>query len=233
MDIIEVVKRRYSTKVFDSKKKIPEELIEQIEGLLQLSASSLNLQPWHFILVTSKNGKKKLAKSTEGNFILNKDKILDASVIVVFSARKEIEEEYLLHVLEKEEEDGRFELIDVFNNENRDFKDSSTVKTELKEDLHNFRNIVINSMSKEILQNWISRQIYLNVGAFLLGVAALGLDALPIEGFDANIADEELGLGKKGFTSLLLVPIGYHTEDDFNAQLPKSRLLKEEVIERL
>ncbi|STF44457.1 oxygen-insensitive NAD(P)H nitroreductase [Escherichia coli] len=31
---------------------------------------------------------------------------------------------------------------------------------------------------------WMAKQVYLNVGNFLLGVAALGLDAVPIEGFD-------------------------------------------------
>ena len=29
---------------------------------------------------------------------------------------------------------------------------------------------------------WMAKQVYLNVGNFLLGVAALGLDAVPIEG---------------------------------------------------
>ena len=33
---------------------------------------------------------------------------------------------------------------------------------------------------------WMAKQVYLNVGNFLLGVAALGLDAVPIEGFDAR-----------------------------------------------
>lgn len=44
---------------------------------------------------------------------------------------------------------------------------------------------------------WMAKQVYLNVGNFLLGVAALGLDAVPIEGFDAAILDEEFGLKRK------------------------------------
>ena len=58
----------------------------------------------------------------------------------------------------------------------------------------------------------------------LLGVAALGLDAVPIEGFDAAILDEEFGLKEKGYTSLVVVPVGHHSVEDFNATLPKSRL---------
>ena len=71
---------------------------------------------------------------------------------------------------------------------------------------------------------WMAKQVYLNVGNFLLGVAALGLDAVPIEGFDAAILDEEFGLKEKGFTSLVVVPVGHHSVEDFNATLPKSRL---------
>lgn len=48
---------------------------------------------------------------------------------------------------------------------------------------------------------WMAKQVYLNVGNFLLGVGAMGLDAVPIEGFDAAILDEEFGLKEKGFTS--------------------------------
>lgn len=52
----------------------------------------------------------------------------------------------------------------------------------------------------------------------------LGLDAVPIEGFDAAILDAEFGLKEKGYTSLVVVPVGHHSVEDFNATLPKSRL---------
>ena len=47
---------------------------------------------------------------------------------------------------------------------------------------------------------------------------------MPIEGFDAAILDEEFGLKEKGFTSPVVVPVGHHSVEDFNATLPKSRL---------
>jgi nitroreductase/dihydropteridine reductase len=58
----------------------------------------------------------------------------------------------------------------------------------------------------------------------VLGVAALGLDAVPIEGFDAAVLDDEFGLTAQGFTSVVVVPVGHHSVEDFNASLPKSRL---------
>ncbi len=54
---------------------------------------------------------------------------------------------------------------------------------------------------------------------FLLGVSAMGLDAVPIEGFDAAFLDEEFGLKRKAFTSLVVVPVGHHSVEDFNATL--------------
>lgn len=77
---------------------------------------------------------------------------------------------------------------------------------------------------------WMAKQVYLNVGNFLLGVAAMGLDAVPIEGIDFAILDEEFDLKAKGYTSLVVVPVGHHSVEDFNATLPKSRLPQSTTI---
>ena len=82
-------------------------------------------------------------------------------------------------------------------------------------------------------QQWTDKQVYLNVGNFLLGVAALGLDAVPMEGFESKIVDKEFGIREKGFTSSVIVAVGYHKESDFNRYLPKSRLSKADIIERV
>ena len=72
-----------------------------------------------------------------------------------------------------------------------------------------------------------------NPRTLLLGAAALDVNACPIEGFDQAVLDEELGLRAKGYTSAVLVALGYGGADDFNAALPKSRLPLEQVITRL
>ncbi|MCK0077192.1 nitroreductase family protein [Salmonella enterica subsp. enterica serovar Kentucky] len=59
---------------------------------------------------------------------------------------------------------------------------------------------------------------------------AMGLDAVPIEGFDAEVLDAEFGLKEKGYTSLVVVPVGHHSVEDFNAGLPKSRLPLETTL---
>ncbi|MGL4409959.1 MAG: NAD(P)H nitroreductase, partial [Zoogloea sp.] len=61
----------------------------------------------------------------------------------------------------------------------------------------------------------------------------LDIDATPIEGFDAALLDAELGLAEQGLKSVVLVALGYRSEDDFNAKLPKSRLPAAAVITEL
>ena len=59
------------------------------------------------------------------------------------------------------------------------------------------------------------------------------IDATPIEGFDPKILNEELGLRENGLTSVVLVALGYRSEEDFNAKLAKSRLPAEEIFSEL
>ncbi|ONI37658.1 NAD(P)H nitroreductase [Candidatus Epulonipiscium fishelsonii] len=217
MEIIKVLKKRYSTKEFDPTKKLTEEQIEQIEDLLQLSPSSTNIQPWHFILATSDEGKKRVAKSAHDFFSFNEEKILDASVVVVFASKVDLTDDYLHHLIEKEDADGRYA--------NKEFKEQNKAGRAIFAYMH--------KLDYKDFQHWTDKQVYLNLGNFLLGVAALGLDALPMEGVDLKMLDEEFGLRKKGFTSSIVVAVGYHKSTDFNKDLPKSRLFKKEIIERI
>jgi nitroreductase/dihydropteridine reductase len=79
-------------------------------------------------------------------------------------------------------------------------------------------------------QQWMEKQVYLALGSLLLGAAALEVDATPIEGFDRAVLDEVLCLRGKGLSSVVLAALGYRSEDDFNASLPKSRLPEDEIF---
>lgn len=215
MDILNILKTRYSTKKFDETKKISKEQMEGITDLLQLSPSSTNIQPWHFIIANTDEGKKRLKKATKGFYSFNEEKVLEASCAIVFASKVDLTEEYLNHVLDVEEKDGRFP------------------KKEFKEQNHGGRSAFayMHKLDYKDFQQWADKQVYLNLGNFLLGVAALGLDAIAMEGLDMKVVDEEFKLREKGFTSSFVVAVGYNKEDDFNKQLPKSRLPKEEIID--
>lgn len=80
-------------------------------------------------------------------------------------------------------------------------------------------------------QHWMDKQVYLNIGQFLLGVATLGIDATPMEGVEVSVLDEEFGLREKGHSSIVVVALGYSDSDkDFKSKLPKSRLPYETIL---
>lgn len=214
MDIVSVALKRYSTKAFDPNKKLTIEEADKLKTLLQYSPSSTNSQPWHFIIASTEEGKARVAKSAAANYVFNERKMLDASHVVVFCAKTAMDDAWLERVVDQEEADGRFATSEAkaANDKGRRFF-ADMHRVSLKDDYQ-----------------WMAKQVYLNVGNFLLGVAAMGLDAVPIEGFDADVLDAEFGLKEKGYTSLVVVPVGHHSVEDFNAGLPKSRLPLETTL---
>lgn len=208
MDIVSIALKRYSTKAFDASKKLTDEQAANLKTLLRFSPSSTNSQPWHFIVASTDEGKARIAKSAAGNYVFNERKMLDASHVVVFCAKTAMDDAWLEKVVNQEDADGRF------------------ATPEAKAGNHKGRVFFADMHRKDLKDDdqWMAKQVYLNVGNFLLGVGAMGLDAVPIEGFDAAVMDAEFGLKEKGYTSLVVVPVGHHSVEDFNAALPKSRL---------
>ena len=53
-----------------------------------------------------------------------------------------------------------------------------------------------------------------------------------IKRFD-YIINQEFGLAEKGLKASVIVALGYRSENDFNAKLPKSRLANDVIFTRL
>ena len=83
---------------------------------------------------------------------------------------------------------------------------------------------------KEIVQNWLTHQIYIALGFGLVAAAQLKLDSCPMEGFDNNQFDEILGLKEKNLHSVVLLTVGYRSQADAYQNMPKVRLPKEELF---
>ncbi len=214
MDTVSLAKRRYTTKAYDAARKIPQATIDALLEQLRHSPSSVNSQPWHFVVADSAEGKARLAKATEGGFAYNTAKILDASHVIVFCTRTDMTEAHLDAVLEQEQADGRF----------RD-QQARAGQDQTRRGYANLHRYDLKD-----LQHWMEKQTYLALGSALLGAAAHGLDATPIEGFDSKVMDAELGLREQGFSSVVVLSLGYRSEADFNAGLNKSRLPAKSVF---
>lgn len=214
MNISRISKSRYTTKAYDPNKRIDAALLEQIKTLLRYAPSSTNSQPWHFVIAASDEAKAKIACATSGPYSSNTQKVLNASHVVVLCARAQLNDAHLQRLLEQEEKDGRFKTAE----------DRETVKR--------VRGFYVNMHRNELhdTQHWMEKQVYLALGALLLGAAALEIDATPIEGFDHAVLDDALGLHERGLKSVVLAALGYRSTDDFNASLPKSRLSADDVF---
>lgn len=217
MNIAAYAKSRHATKAFDPGRRIPEEQIEQLRVLLRLSPSSINSQPWHFLIAGSDAGKARIAKAAQGPYAYNEAKIRNASHVVVCCARLSLDDPHLAAVLDQEERDGRIPSPDA------------------KAAIQKTRAFYVGQhrLDRNDERAWLDQQVYIALGGLLLGAASLEIDACPMEGFDPALLDQELGLGERGLTSLVLVALGYSGAGDFNAALPKSRLPVEQVITEL
>ena len=75
------MQHRYTTKKYNSAKKIEPKQIEELKQILQLAPSSINSQPWKFTFVSDKETKQKLSEVSW----INTPKVLDCDTVVVFS----------------------------------------------------------------------------------------------------------------------------------------------------
>src|SRR3954447_7818457 len=60
MDVFEAVRTVLAVRQYDSK-PVPRETIERVVEAGRLTASSMNRQPWHFVIVTEREGLERLS----------------------------------------------------------------------------------------------------------------------------------------------------------------------------
>ena len=63
MDIVELVRTRYTTKHYDPARRISDRDIADLMEVLRLSPSSVNSQPWHFFVTGTDEGKARVMLS--------------------------------------------------------------------------------------------------------------------------------------------------------------------------
>lgn len=214
IDIARIATSRHTCKAFDPAKKIDPAKIAALQTVLRYAPSSVNSQPWHFVIVSSDEGKARIATATQGGFAYNEPKVRNASHVVVLCVRTDIDEAHLARILAQEDQDGRF------------------ASAEAKAGQNTSRSFYANLHRSELQDagDWMEKQLYIALGTLLLSAAALEIDACPMEGFDPTKLDESLGLTERGLRSVVLAGLGYRSDADFNAKLPKSRLAADSVF---
>lgn len=206
-DIITKLEWRYATKEFDPDRKVSEENLHVLLESARLAPSSYGLQPWKFIVIENKGLREKLKEVA-----WNQSQITDASHLVVLCRLCCLDESHVEKHVAK----------------------TSELRAVSLEDLSGFKTMMIGDIknrTKEGLEHWMAKQVYIALGFMLHTAAQMQIDTCPMEGFDPKKFDEILGLEKLGVNSVVLCAIGYRKDGDKLAKAAKARFHKEEVIE--
>ena len=81
MSFLTAMQNRYTTKNYDSTRKIDPATIGELQQILRLTPSSINSQPWKFVFVSDPEIRKQLS----GVSWHNTQKVLDCDTVVVFT----------------------------------------------------------------------------------------------------------------------------------------------------
>lgn len=208
--VIDVLNWRYATKKFDPSKKIPDDQWQALEKSLVLSPSSFGLQPWKFFVVDNPELRQQLLGAS-----WNQAQVVEASHLVVLAIKKDIDDE------------------DV----DRHVQRMAEVQQVPVENLEKFGNVVKGFLANppyELEMNaWSTRQVYIALMQLMLSAALMGIDSCPMEGFSPDKYNELLGLPEKGYSAVVVCPLGYRSADDASAERPKIRYPLEAMVEHI
>lgn len=207
MDIIQKLEWRYAVKKFDPAKKLTAAQLDRMTAATRLSASSYGLQPYKVLIVENPAIRERLKAAS-----WNQSQITDASHLVVFARVSDLNESH----------------VDDYTN------NIAATRNINPEDLAGFAGVMkgtVNRLDAATAAAWTSKQVYLALGTLLTAAAAEGIDACPMEGFDAAQYDEILGLKDKGLATVVIAAIGFRAEDDAMQYAKKVRKPIAELVE--
>ena len=208
-EFVRALSWRYATKKFDPTKEVSQEDIETILNATNLSASSYGLQPYQFLLIQDKALQESLVEFSYGQ-----KQVHDASAVLVFAIRTNIDDDYIRQSAQETEETRGLE--------------SGQLDGYAKQMIGS-----IMGMDESARELWATKQAYIAMGTSLAACAMLGVDACPMEGFVPAKYDEALNLAEKNLKSVLVLPIGYRADDDVNGSYAKVRKSLEQMVVRV
>jgi len=214
--IIEDLNWRHTTKKYDATKKVSQEDLDVLFEAMRLSASSINSQPWKFIVIESDEAKARMNKTFANKHQYNQPHVFDSSQIILFAHNPHYTREDYSKVVDKGIEDGR------------------TKPEDRESAFGGFAFAESNTDENGNTAPWTKAQLYIAIGNTLHTLARLKIDATPLEGIDTDLVAEEFKEELDGYQCDVAMAIGYHhPEKDFNASLPKSRLSTESIFVHL
>ncbi len=214
--IIEDLMWRRTTKKYDSSRKVSQEDLNILLEAIRLSASSINSQPWKFVVIESDAAKERMHKTFSEQFKFNQPHVFEGSHVILFAHNPHYTRDDFAKVVDKNIEDKRIEP------ENREKGFGSFVFAEMNTDENGNTSA------------WTKAQTYIALGNAMHTLARLKIDSTALEGIDTKLVNEEFKKELDGHQCNVSLAIGYsHPTEDKNLNLPKSRLSMDDVVVRI
>ena len=199
MNIIDSLNWRYATKKFDINKIVSEEKLSLLKKAFSLTPTSYGLQPVKLVVVRDKKIQNELVPHS-----YNQGQVEQASHLLIICIENIIDEAYIRAYFENEKK----------------------IRGTSDEVVNSFRSYLINSFSSKNeneIREWATKQAYITLGNLLTVCALEQIDSCPMEGFVPEKYNELLDLKSKGLSAVLVLPIGYRSNDDVFSGFKKVR----------
>ncbi len=197
----ELIASRHSVRLYDPTVKISrEEMTEMLEEAT-MAPSSVNLQPWRFLVIDSPEGKTMLEELAPGN---TRQVTTSSAVIAVFA--------------------------DMNAFDNAEFIMSTDVEKgfmpqEIKEQIMANYTALFGRMPAQAFREMILIDGGLVSMQLMLSAQAHGYDTNPIGGYDKSRIAEAFGMEKERYVPVMLISIGKSAQDPrITSRLPIDRI---------
>lgn len=204
---------RHSVKKYDASRKISTDDLGIFLESIRLSPSSINSQPWRFVVIESDAARQRMNRTFANKFQFNQPHVLDASHIILFAYNPQYTRDDFAKIVDKGIKDGRIKP------EARDAAFGSFAFAELNTDADGFTG------------HWTKAQLYIAMGNALHTLGRMEIGATALEGIDTDLVNAEFKSELGGYRCDVALAIGYSLPDaDYNASLPKSRRSHDDIF---
>ncbi|WP_026830452.1 nitroreductase family protein [Exiguobacterium antarcticum] len=183
-DFMEIVKGRRSIRNYDTNVKISKEEMTQILEEATLAPSSVNMQPWRFLVIDSAEGKATLAPLAKFNQVQVET---SSAVIAVF---------------------GDMNAVDQLEN----IYDTAVAQGLMPQDVRDRQVPAIQGMYESVPASALRDSILIDSGLvsmqLMLVARAHGYDTNPIGGYEKEQIEEAFGMDKDRYVPVMLLSIG-------------------------
>ena len=211
--IIDDLAWRHTVKKYDETRKVSQEDLDVFFEAMRLSPSSINSQPWKFVVIESEAARERMSGTFASKFQFNQPHVYSGSQIILFAHNPHYTRENYAEVVDKGIEDGRTKPAD---------RESA---------FGGFLFAELNTDASGNTAPWTKAQLYIALGNALHTLARLKIGSTPMEGIDTDLVNEEFKEELDGYKCDVALVIGYqHPQEDYNATMPKSRRSRDSIF---